>query len=143
MKRCLWTGEDQIYIDYHDNEWGVPEYNSHALFEKLILDGFQAGLSWLTILKKRDNFRKAFNGFDPKDLSTWRSEQVDLLLQDSGIIRHRGKIEATINNAKIFLQIEIYDHHFSKINKFLKKFKFSKINSFSSDGKIDYYYKNY
>ncbi len=137
MKRCLWTGEDQIYIDYHDNEWGVPEYNSHALFEKLILDGFQAGLSWLTILKKRDNFRKAFNGFDPKGLSTWRSEQVDLLLQNSGIIRHRGKIEATINNAKIFLQIEEREG----FNNFLWKYVRWKplINRWTDSGEIPAY----
>ena len=106
MKRCSWPGKDQIYIDYHDNEWGVPEYNSIALFEKLILDGFQAGLSWITILKKRENFRKAFYGFDPEQLSKWGTSEVELLLQHSGIIRHRGKIEATINNAKVFLKIE-------------------------------------
>ena len=106
MKRCSWPGKDQIYIDYHDNEWGVPEYNSIALFEKLILDGFQAGLSWITILKKRENFRKAFYGFDPEKLSKLGTSEVELLLQNSGIIRHRGKIEATINNAKVFLKIE-------------------------------------
>ena len=106
MKRCSWPGKDQTYIDYHDNEWGVPEYRSVALFEKLILDGFQAGLSWITILKKRENFRKAFHGFDPEQLALWGPSQVDLLLQNPSIIRHRGKIEATINNAKIFLKIE-------------------------------------
>ena len=103
MKRCPWPGKDQIYVDYHDNEWGMPEYRSDALFEKLILDGFQAGLSWITILKKRENFRKAFHGFDPYRLSNWGTSHVDLLLQNPGIIRHRGKIEATINNAKVFL----------------------------------------
>ena len=106
MKRCSWPGKDQTYLDYHDNEWGVPEYRSVALFEKLILDGFQAGLSWITILKKRENFRKAFHRFDPEQLALWGPSQVDLLLQNPSIIRHRGKIEATINNAKIFLKIE-------------------------------------
>ena len=106
MQRCSWAGKDQTYIDYHDNEWGVPEYRSVALFEKLILDGFQAGLSWITILKKRENFRLAFHGFDPEKLSLWGPSHVDALLQNPGIIRHRGKIEATINNAKVFLKIE-------------------------------------
>ena len=106
MKRCSWPGCDQIYIDYHDNEWGIPEYSSIALFEKLILDGFQAGLSWITILKKRENFRRAFNNFNPEDLSMWGTTQIEVLLQNPGIIRHRGKIEATIYNARVFLEIE-------------------------------------
>ena len=106
MKRCSWSGTEQIYIDYHDNEWGMPEYGSRALFEKLILDGFQAGLSWITILKKRKNFQAAFNGFDPVAISNWGKEEVDLLMQNPGIIRHRGKIEATIKNAQVFLKIE-------------------------------------
>ena len=89
MKRCSWPGKHQIYIDYHDKEWGVPEYSSSALFEKLILDGFQAGLSWITILKKRENFRKAFNGFDPEQLSKWGASHVELLLKNPGII-YRG-----------------------------------------------------
>ncbi|MBF9050902.1 DNA-3-methyladenine glycosylase I [Roseobacter sp. HKCCD9010] len=104
--RCGWCGTDPIYVAYHDNEWGVPEYDSRALWEKLILDGFQAGLSWITILKKRDNFRAAFNGFDPNEIATWGEAEVSRLLQDEGIIRHRGKIEATIGNARAWQVIE-------------------------------------
>jgi len=105
-ERCGWAGPDDIYIAYHDTEWGVPEYDSRALWEKLILDGFQAGLSWITILKKRDNFRNAFAGFDPDIIATWGEEEVARLLGDAGIIRHRGKIEATIGNAKAWQKIE-------------------------------------
>lgn len=104
--RCDWAGSEPIYTDYHDTEWGVPEWDSRALWEKLILDGFQAGLSWITILKKRDNFRAAFEGFDPAVIATWGEEDVVRLLQNEGIIRHRGKIEATIGNAKAYLEIE-------------------------------------
>lgn len=106
MERCKWVGTDPIYIEYHDTEWGVPEYDSRALWEKLILDGFQAGLSWLTILKKRDNFRAAFAGFDPHKIAGWSEDEVARLLQDAGIIRHRGKIEATIANARAWAEID-------------------------------------
>ena len=105
-QKCGWAGSEQIYVDYHDTDWGVPEYDSRALWEKLILDGFQAGLSWITILKKRDNFRTAFAGFDPNIVATWGEEEVSMLLQNSGIIRHRGKIEATISNAQAWQKIE-------------------------------------
>ncbi|MEM1073080.1 MAG: DNA-3-methyladenine glycosylase I [Pseudomonadota bacterium] len=105
-KRCDWVGPEQIYIDYHDTEWGVPEYNSRALWEKLILDGFQAGLSWLTILKKREAFRAAFKEFDPDVLATWGDADVERLLGNAGIIRHRGKIEATLHNARVWQEIE-------------------------------------
>ncbi len=106
MERCGWEGSEQIYVDYHDTEWGVPEYDSRALWEKLILDGFQAGLSWITILKKRDNFREAFAGFDPVTIAEWGPQEVEILLQNPGIIRHRGKIEATITNARAWQAIE-------------------------------------
>ncbi len=106
MQRCGWAGPEQIYIDYHDTDWGVPEWDSRALWEKLILDGFQAGLSWITILKKREGFRDAFCGFDPKVIAQWGTPEVERLLQDSRIIRHRGKIEATITNARAFQTIE-------------------------------------
>ena len=106
MERCGWAGLEPIYVDYHDTEWGVPEYDSSALWEKLILDGFQAGLSWITILKKRDNFREAFQGFDPNKIADWSVEDVERLLGNPGIIRHRGKIEATINNARAWQEIE-------------------------------------
>lgn len=106
VQRCHWVGPEQIYIDYHDTEWGVPEYDSRALWEKLILDGFQAGLSWITILKKRQNFRAAFAGFDPQTIATWGTPEIERLLTDPGIIRHRGKIEATIANAQAWQRIE-------------------------------------
>ena len=105
-ERCAWAGPEKIYIDYHDTEWGVPEWDSRALWEKLILDGFQAGLSWITILKKRDNFRAAFAGFDPDIIATWGEADVARLLTDPGIIRHRGKIEAAITNARVWRKIE-------------------------------------
>ena len=105
-ERCGWVGGEEIYIAYHDSEWGVPEYDSRALWEKLILDGFQAGLSWITILKKRDNFREAFQGFDPNVIARWGEDDVTRLLQNPGIIRHRGKIEATISNAIAWQRIE-------------------------------------
>ena len=104
--RCPWCGTDPLYVAYHDHEWGVPEWDSRALWEKLILDGFQAGLSWITILRKRENFRAAFAGFDPVPISAWGEPEVTRLLADPGIIRHRGKIEATIRNARAYLEIE-------------------------------------
>lgn len=106
MERCGWAGPDEIYLEYHDTDWGVPEYDSRALWEKLVLDGFQAGLSWLTILKKRENFRSAFAGFDPDVIAGWGEREIETLLADPGIIRHRGKIEATIGNARIWQEIE-------------------------------------
>jgi DNA-3-methyladenine glycosylase I len=108
-ERCGWAGPDQIYIDYHDTDWGVPEYDSRTLWEKLILDGFQAGLSWITILKKRENFRTAFSGFDPNVIAAWGEDDVTRLLGNAGIIRHRGKIEATITNARVWQNIEQSD----------------------------------
>jgi DNA-3-methyladenine glycosylase I len=104
-ERCGWCGTEPIYVDYHDTEWGVPEWDARALWEKLILDGFQAGLSWITILKKRDNFRAAFASFNPDLIAQWGEADVERLLADSGIIRHRGKIEATIGNAKAYQKI--------------------------------------
>ena len=103
--RCGWADPEQIYVDYHDTEWGVPEYDARTLWEKLILDGFQAGLSWITILKKRENFQAAFAEFDPHIIAEWGADDVARLLADPGIIRHRGKIEATINNARVYQEI--------------------------------------
>ena len=114
MHRCTWPTEDPLYIAYHDEEWGVPEWNSQQLFEKLILDGFQAGLSWITILKKRDNFRAAFDGFDPAIIAQYGDAKISSLLQDAGIVRHRGKIEATIGNARVFLAMEQSGQSFSE-----------------------------
>ena len=105
MGTCTWVGSEEIYQRYHDEEWGVPEYDARALWEKLILDGFQAGLSWITILKKRENFREAFQGFDPEGIAGWGEADVTRLLQNPGIIRHRGKIEATIGNARAYLDM--------------------------------------
>lgn len=105
-ERCTWCGTDPLYVAYHDFEWGVPETGSRALWEKLILDGFQAGLSWITILRKRDSFRAAFAGFAPEVIAEWGEPEVTRLLADPGIVRHRGKIEATIGNARAWLEIE-------------------------------------
>lgn len=105
-QRCPWCGDDPLYVSYHDEEWGVPEYESRALFEKLMLEGFQAGLSWITILRKREAFRAAFAGFDPEVIAGWGPAEVERLLTNAGIVRHRGKIEATIAGANAFLRIE-------------------------------------
>ena len=105
-ERCPWPGNDALYIKYHDTEWGVPEHNSKMLWEKLTLEGFQAGLSWITILKKRESFRKAFDDFQPEIVATYDERKITTLLQNKDIIRHRGKIEATVQNAKKFLDIE-------------------------------------
>ena len=96
LVRCLWPGEDPLYVAYHDLEWGVPEYDDRALYEKLVLDGFQAGLSWITILRKRENFRKAFDDFDPHKIARYNEKKIEKLLGDAGIIRSRAKIEAAI-----------------------------------------------
>lgn len=106
MERCGWAGPEQIYAQYHDTEWGVPQHDSRALWEMLVLESFQAGLNWITILKKRENFRAAFAGFDPHVIAGWGECEVQRLLGDAGIIRHRGKIEATIRNAQAWQKIE-------------------------------------
>ena len=107
MKRCFWVDEkSEIYTKYHDEEWGVPKYDDRDLFELLILEGFQAGLAWITVLKKREAFRKAFDNFDVKKVSEYDKTRVDELLMNDRIIRSRSKIEAAINNAKIFMQIQ-------------------------------------
>src|SRR5437763_3824180 len=101
--RCPWPGTDPLYVAYHDEEWGVPEFDSRALFEKLILDGFQAGLAWITILRKRDAFRAAFAGFDPEIVAAFDEADVTRLMADAGIVRSQAKIEATIGNARAYL----------------------------------------
>jgi DNA-3-methyladenine glycosylase I len=103
--RCPWTGSDGEYIRYHDEEWGVPLTTDEALFEKLVLEGFQAGLSWITILRKRENFRRAFARFDPERIARFGKRDVERLLKDEGIIRNRAKIEATIDNAKAYAKL--------------------------------------
>ncbi|MEL6689015.1 MAG: DNA-3-methyladenine glycosylase I [Pseudomonadota bacterium] len=106
MERCGWVGQEPIYEEYHDTEWGVPEYDSRALWEKLVLDGFQAGLSWITILKKREAFREAFEGFDPERVARMGESDVERLLGNTGIVRHRGKIESAIRGARVFVELD-------------------------------------
>lgn len=106
LKRCPWPGSDPLYVAYHDEEWGVPKTDARALFEKLVLEGFQAGLSWITILRKREAFRAAFDNFDAEAMARYGRRKVAALLKDEGIIRHRGKIEAAVSNAKAFLELE-------------------------------------
>ena len=105
VARCWWGAEPEIYRDYHDNEWGRPTTDDHRLFEKICLEGFQAGLSWLTILRKRENFRNAFAGFDPEKVAQFEEADVHRLLADAGIVRHQGKIRSTINNAANALEL--------------------------------------
>jgi DNA-3-methyladenine glycosylase I len=105
LDRCPWCGNDPLYVAYHDSDWGVPEYDSRALFEKLILDGFQAGLSWITILRKRTNFRQAFDGFVCEKIVTYDTAKVEALMQDTGIVRNRAKIEGTISGARAYLDM--------------------------------------
>jgi DNA-3-methyladenine glycosylase I len=119
-QRCAWPGTDPVYVAYHDEEWGVPEYDDRALYEKLILDGFQAGLSWITILRKRDNFRNAFDGFNPEKIVRYGEPKIAKLLQDEGIIRHRGKIEGAVKNARAYL--DIMDKHPGGFSGYLWKF---------------------
>ena len=106
IERCSWAGDDEIYIRYHDEEWGVPTHEDKELFEMLVLESFQAGLSWITILKKRENFRKAFDGFDVEKVARYGEDKVEELRQNEGIIRHKGKISSAINNAQIFIEIQ-------------------------------------
>jgi DNA-3-methyladenine glycosylase I len=101
--RCTWCGTDPVYVAYHDTEWGVPEYDSRALFEKLQLDGFQAGLSWITILRKREAFRKAFDNFDPEKMTHYKPAKLERLMNNAGIVRNRLKIEASVSNAQAYL----------------------------------------
>ena len=111
IHRCSWCGADPLYVHYHDTDWGVPEYDSRALFEKLILDGFQAGLSWITILRKRENFRQAFDGFVPEKIITYDRHKKDALMQNAGIVRNRLKIEGTVLNAQAYLKIEDFSKY--------------------------------
>jgi DNA-3-methyladenine glycosylase I len=115
LSRCPWAGEDPLYVAYHDEEWGVPEFDDRALYEKLILDGFQAGLSWITILRKRENFRRAFDGFDPKKIARYTPAKVEKLMQDAGIVRNRSKIEGTVLSARAWLEIMEKDQGFAQL----------------------------
>ena len=105
VKRCPWPRTDPLYIAYHDEEWGVPERDDRALYEKLVLDGFQAGLSWITILRKRDAFRRAFDGFAPETIARYSGKKIEALMQDAGIVRNRMKIEGAVSSARAWLEI--------------------------------------
>ena len=105
LKRCPWPGNDPLYVAYHDEEWGVPERDDRALYEKLVLDGFQAGLSWITILRKREAFRNAFDDFAPEKVARFTSRKVDALMRDEGIVRNRAKIEGAIASARVWLEM--------------------------------------
>lgn len=105
IRRCWWCGTDALYVNYHDTEWGVPVINDRRLFEKLALEGFQSGLSWITILRKRERFREVFEQFEPERVATFGAKQIAKLLIDPGIIRHRGKIEAVISNARAYAEL--------------------------------------
>jgi len=111
--RCGWLSADPLYVQYHDTEWGVPEWDDRALFEKLLLDGFQAGLSWITILRKRENFRRAFDGFQPAKIARYDRRKLDALMQDAGIVRNRAKIEGSVLNARGWLAIQEQHGSFS------------------------------
>jgi DNA-3-methyladenine glycosylase I len=105
IARCAWCGEDAVYVAYHDEEWGVPERDGRALFEKLLLDGFQAGLSWITILRKREAFRRAFDNFDPEKMARYDAVKRAALMRDAGIVRNRSKIEASVTNARAYIEM--------------------------------------
>jgi len=119
VSRCNWCGSDPLYVKYHDEEWGVPVYDDAKLFEFLILETFQAGLSWITVLRKRENFRKAFDQFDYHKIAEYDERKYDKLLQDAGIIRNRLKIRATISNAKSFIKIQ---EEFGSFSNYIWKF---------------------
>jgi DNA-3-methyladenine glycosylase I len=115
LKRCPWPKQDPLYVAYHDEEWGVPEYDDRALYEKLILDGFQAGLSWITILRKRDNFRRAFDGFEPAKIARYTPKKIEKLMQDASIVRNRMKIEGAVLSARAYLDVMEKGPGFSRL----------------------------
>ncbi|MCI0595593.1 MAG: DNA-3-methyladenine glycosylase I, partial [candidate division Zixibacteria bacterium] len=117
--RCEWSNSDPLYIEYHDKEWGVPLHDDQKLFEFLILEGMQAGLSWLTILRKRENFQKAFNDFDPEKIARYDKRKIKKLLSDPGIIRNRLKIESAVTNAQSFLKVQ---EEFGSFDKYIWQF---------------------
>ena len=119
MKRCEWCGTDPVYVKYHDEVWGVPEHNDRQLFEKLLLDGAQAGLSWITILKKTENYRKAFDNFDAKKMSKYDQKKIDELLNNPGIVRNKLKVNAFIQNAKAYLEVK---KEFGTFDKYIWRF---------------------
>ena len=115
LNRCPWPKQDPLYLAYHDEEWGVPEFDDRALYEKLVLDGFQAGLSWITILRKRENFRRAFGGFEPQKIARYTPKKIEALMQDAGIVRNRAKIEGAVLSARAWLEVMEKGPGFSKL----------------------------
>jgi DNA-3-methyladenine glycosylase I len=115
LRRCPWPQQDPLYVAYHDTEWGVPEFDDRALFEKLLLDGFQAGLSWITILRKRDNFRRAFDDFEPRKIARYSPKKIERLMQDAGIVRNRQKIEGAVGSARAYLDVMEKEQGFSAL----------------------------
>jgi DNA-3-methyladenine glycosylase I len=115
LARCPWPKLDPLYVAYHDQEWGVPELDDRALYEKLVLDGFQAGLSWITILRKRENFRRAFDGFEPEKIARYTTRKVERLMQDEGIVRNRMKIEGAVMSARAWLAVMEKEGSFSTL----------------------------
>jgi DNA-3-methyladenine glycosylase I len=115
LARCSWPKLDPLYVRYHDEEWGVPEYDDRALYEKLVLDGFQAGLSWITILRKRENFRRAFDGFEPERIARYTPRKIERLMQDDGIVRNRMKIEGAVLSARAYLDVMEKEGGFSRL----------------------------
>ena len=115
LARCPWPKQDPLYVAYHDQEWGVPDYDDRALYEKLVLDGFQAGLSWITILRKRDNFRRAFDGFEPEKIARYTPRKIERLMQDAGIVRNRMKIEGAVSSARAYLEVMEQGPGFSRL----------------------------
>jgi DNA-3-methyladenine glycosylase I len=115
LHRCPWPKQDPLYLAYHDEEWGVPEFDDRALYEKLVLDGFQAGLSWITILRKRENFRRAFGGFEPQKIARYTPKKIEALMHDAGIVRNRAKIEGAVLSARAWLEVMEKGPGFSKL----------------------------
>jgi len=135
LVRCSWPGDDPLYVSYHDREWGVPEYNDRALYEKLVLDGFQAGLSWIIILRKRENFRRTFDGFVPEKIARYRPAKIERLMQDAGIVRNRAKIEGAVLSARAWLEAMEKGPGFSRLLWDFVDGK-PKINHFKTRGQI-------
>ncbi|NQX76804.1 DNA-3-methyladenine glycosylase I [Gilvibacter sp.] len=129
INRCSWCGDDPLYVDYHDKEWGTPVYDDPTLFEFLILETFQAGLSWITVLRKRENFRRAFDNFDYKKIAQYEEAKIQELLLDSGIIRNKLKVRATVSNAQAFMKVQ---EEFGSFSKYIWGFTGGKpiVNSF-------------
>lgn len=133
LRRCWWCGDDPLYVEYHDLEWGRPVGDDVRLFEKVCLEGFQSGLSWITVLRKRPAFRSAFAGFDPRDVAEFGPSDVERLVADAGIIRHRGKIESTINNARRVL--ELIDEHGS-LHAFVSRYRTERRHRLRADDEL-------